>query len=80
MLLDNIDDIVKRVKDAYQKGADAYVSIHLNASTSSSVKGAEVYYHSASKEGENISQKVQDELVALGLYDREIKENDKYLK
>lgn len=74
----NIDDIQKRVKDAAAKGADAYVSIHLNASSSSSPKGAEVYYHSKSAAGKKLSQQVQDELVELGLQDREIKNNDAY--
>lgn len=75
---DNIDDIKQRVKWASEKGADVYVSIHLNASESTSAKGAEVYYHSESTEGKKISQKVQDELVEIGLYDRAIKSNDNY--
>ena len=74
----NIDDIKKRVKKAYELGADAYVSIHLNASESSAARGAEVYYYSSNSKGKNISQMVQEELTDLGLYDRKIKSNDSY--
>lgn len=75
---DNLDDIRKRVKDAASKGADAYVSIHLNAAESTSAKGAEVYYHSESTTGKKLSQQIQDELLELGLYDRKVKSNDAY--
>ena len=75
---DNLHDIRQRVKAAYEKGADAYVSIHLNASSSTSAKGAEVYYHSDSTTGKKLSQQVQDELLELGLNDRGVKINDKY--
>ena len=74
----NIDDIKKRVKAAYQKGADAFVSIHLNANDSTDQKGAEVYYYSSNSTGKGLSQKVQNELEEIGLYDRGIKKNDNY--
>ena len=78
---DNIDDIVKRVEWAKTKGADAFISFHLNSSTSSGAQGAEVYYPSGgnySNAGEKLAQKIQDELVELGLKDRGAKENGTY--
>ncbi len=75
---DNIDDIVQRVKWAKTKGANAFVSIHLNSFEQESANGAEVYYHSESKEGKALAQKIQDQLKALGLRNRGIKVNDDY--
>lgn len=74
----NVDDIAKRVKWAAEKDADVFVSIHLNASDSTSAKGAEVYYSKKSSDGKKLSQKIQNELVKVGLYDRKIKDNDAY--
>ncbi len=75
---DNIDDIKQRVKWAKSKGADAFVSIHLNSYDDASVSGAEVYYHSKSTSGKALAQKIQDQLKALGLKNRGIKINDAY--
>lgn len=72
----NILDIKERVKKANSLGADVFISFHLNASESSSPKGAEVYYHSKNTAGKNLAQKIQNELTALGIYDREIKSWD----
>ena len=44
----NILDIKKRVEWAKSKGADVFVSIHLNSFDNSTVHGAEVYYPSQS--------------------------------
>ncbi|MCF2681361.1 N-acetylmuramoyl-L-alanine amidase, partial [Faecalicatena contorta] len=79
----NIDDIKKRVNWAQSKGADVFVSIHLNSATVTSAKGAEVYYPSATHssvttEGKGLAQQIQNELVALGLYNRGVKSNDTY--
>ena len=78
---DNVDDIVKRVEWAKTKGADVFVSIHLNSSTASGAKGAEVYYPNSGKyssTGKELAQKIQDELVDLGLKDRGVKGNETY--
>lgn len=75
---DNLDDIEERVKWAKEKGADVFVSIHLNSSPSSSAKGAEVYYSKTSTPGKKLAQKIQTELVKVGLYNREIKNNGAY--
>ena len=74
---DNIDDIVKRVAYANSLGADAFVSIHLN-SFNKEAYGAEVYYHSQNNSGKELAQKIQTELVNLGLHDRKVKANDAY--
>lgn len=69
----------KRVDYAKSINADIYVSIHLNSSTASSANGAEVYYPNDNyvkwigDQGEELAQKVQKQLVELGLNDRGIK-------
>ena len=75
---DNIDDIKKRVEWAKSIGADVFVSIHLNSLDGSAAHGAEVYYPSKSSEGKELAQKIQDQLLELGLYDRKIKAEDAY--
>lgn len=77
-----------RVDYAKSVGADAYVSIHNNSATTTSAKGAMVFYPNAnynasiSQTGKELAQSIQDELVALGLYDRGIEirdaQDDKY--
>lgn len=70
-----------RPKIAAAKGANVFVSIHINsAPTVPSAKGAEVYYPNSSSynnaahvDGKNLSQNILDELVALGLTNRGIK-------
>lgn len=68
-----------RVKYAKGKNADIFVSIHINSTGYGTAYGAEVYYPnsnynaSISNEGKELAQKIQDELVQLGLKDREIK-------
>lgn len=74
----NLDDIRKRVQWAVEKGANIFVSIHLNSATVTSAKGAEVYYAASDKNGKNLAQKIQDELVKIGLSDRGIKSGDVY--
>ena len=74
----NVRDIEKRVQWAAEKGASSFVSFHLNSSTSSSPKGAEVYYPSSSSDGKSLAQKIENELVSLGLYNRGVKKNDTY--
>ena len=73
----NIDDIYKRTAWAKTKGADVFVSFHLN-SAGASVKGAEVYYPSSSSEGKALAQQIQSQLVALGLYNRGAKGDASY--
>ena len=71
-------DLDARVNYAKQKKADVLISFHIN-SAGASAHGAEVYYPNSSyrpdigSDGKALAQKIQDELVALGLYDRKIK-------
>ncbi len=74
----NILDIQNRVQAADEKGADAFISFHLNSWTTSSANGAEVYYHKSNPIGKNLAQKVQDELKKLGLYNRGVKNNEAF--
>ena len=74
----NILDIKERVKWASEKGADAFICFHLNSSTSSSPNGAQVFYPESSyagdvlaNEGAALANKIQQELVALGLNKRD---------
>ena len=73
---DNIDDIKQRTAWAKTKGADVFVSFHLNSNNSSIPNGAEVYYPKTSSGGAALAQKIQDELVALGLKNRGTKANE----
>ena len=65
-----------RVDYAASVNANLFVSIHLN---SGGGYGAEVYYPNSNyhsdigSEGQALAQSVQNELVALGIYNREIK-------
>ena len=71
-------DIEQRVADAAKAGASIYVSIHLNSSTSSSAKGAEVIYPNSSwkpqvgSDGKRLAELIEDELVGIGLERRAI--------
>lgn len=69
-------DIRKRVQKAVEQGADVIVSFHFNSSGSASANGAEVIYQNQSYdaavglESKELAEKIQKELVALGLKDR----------
>ena len=71
----NVTDIKKRVEWAKTKGANAFVSIHLNSSDKSAANGAEVYYPSTSSEGKNLAQDILNKLIALGLTNRGVRNN-----
>ncbi|NSC61485.1 N-acetylmuramoyl-L-alanine amidase, partial [Dorea formicigenerans] len=73
----NILDIKKRVEWAATKGADVFISIHLNSATPAA-KGAEVYYPSSSSDGKELAEDILNKLVALGLRSRGVKTNDEY--
>lgn len=67
-----------RVAAAARVGADYFVSIHLNSSTSISPNGAEVFYPNSNynasigADGANLAKNISRQLVALGLSDRGI--------
>ena len=80
--------IQKRVNAAADAGAQIFVSFHLNSSTSSSAKGAEVIVQnnnwkpSVGTDSKELGQAILDELVKVGLSDRGIytknAQQDKY--
>ena len=73
--------IAERVEFAQEKGADVFVSIHLNSDGGSgTAKGAEVYYPNANynvngsyEEGKELAEQILKQLTSLGLKDRGIK-------
>lgn len=59
---------------ANRAGADALISIHVNAHDLDAVVGTETYYHSNHPRSEHLAQEVQDRLVeGLGSRDRGIR-------
>ena len=75
--------LIERVRRAAEQGATVFVSIHINSAAATSAHGAEVWYPNDSSynkdahtTGKELSQKILDELTALGLSDRGIKTKD----
>ncbi len=81
---DTFIELEERSNIAARYGADLMISLHANASSSSSASGAEVYYPNGNyvhnyntavsyDQVKNLAQSIQNELVGLGLNDRGIK-------
>lgn len=76
------DCISRRAEAAAKAGAQIYVSFHLNSSTSSAAKGAEIivpnrnWKPEVGKEGEKLAEEIMDELVKIGLSERDIYSKD----
>lgn len=76
---DTTVSLEERVRIAKNYGADLFVSIHMNAASSSSAQGAEVYYPNAnynsdvSKEGKDVAENILKELTGLGLVNRNVR-------
>lgn len=72
-------DLIDRVMVAKKAGASYIISFHLNSVANTSAHGAEVYFPntsgnaSLSSNGQAMAKAIQNQLVALGLYDRGIK-------
>ena len=81
---ETLSSLSARVDRAVEHGAQVFVSIHINSASAASAKGAEVWYpnDSSYKKAEthdvakDLSQKILDELGALGLSKRGIKMKD----
>ena len=75
-------DIDQRVADAVAAGASVYVSFHLNSSTSSAAKGAEIIIPNTNwkpqvgNDGKKLATLIESELVGLGLEKRKIYSKD----
>lgn len=73
------EDMRKRVKIIDASNAKFAVSIHQNSFPSEAEKGAQVFYYSASEEGEKLAQILQSSLKKMDTTNRrEIKENNNY--
>ena len=55
-------DMSSRVEFINASGADLAVSIHQNSFTEESSKGAQVFYHTSSVEGEVLAKRIQEEI------------------
>ena len=72
-------DMEERVKIMNSAGAVLAVSIHQNSFTSESEKGAQVFYHEESDEGERAAEILQNHLKMVDQENRRnIKANDSY--
>jgi len=60
-------------------GANLFVSIHCNAATHDEAHGTETYYCAVSANGEHLAALIQEQIVALGLADRGIKNTGLYV-
>lgn len=66
-------DLGNRAKMINKSDAEIYLSIHLNSSTNSNWKGAQVFYDDINKNNENIAKLFQEEFNKNLSSDREIK-------
>lgn len=81
---DQTMELDERVEFAKSKKATLFVSIHMNSATTTAAKGAEVYYPNANgnygsdihEDGKEVAQNILDELVKLGLTNRNVKYKD----
>ncbi len=75
---DTFVELEERARRAKAWGADIFVSLHMNSATAGA-NGVEVYYpnrgHNADvhNKGEALARQIQNQLVSLGLNDRNIK-------
>ena len=59
----------ERAERANNLSADLLISVHLNANDESTAEGASTYYFGSSHSGEALAEKIQHQLVSLGLRD-----------
>lgn len=73
-------DLSRRSNMINRSLCDLYISIHLNADTSTTYHGAQVFYDSKVKENKKIAELIQEDLKQYLYTTREAKEkNDMYL-
>lgn len=74
-----LEDMKKRVALINDTAPNLVVSIHQNSYTDSSVKGAQVFYHTSSEQGRELALVMQEELYRLDEENRrQAKGNDTY--
>lgn len=62
-------DASERAQRANDIGADIFISLHLNEHDKTSAEGSSTYYFGGSSAGQELAERIQDELVGLGLKD-----------
>lgn len=75
-----VQDMKRRIELIEEAAPDIVVSIHQNSYSSASVRGAQVFFYTGSKEGEALAERIQDRMVQ-GLDPdnrRKAKANDSY--
>jgi len=72
------DDLYSRVKLINSSNCDLYISIHLNATTSSNWRGLQIFYSSINKENKLIAETVSDTLSQNIANVREVKLSNNY--
>ncbi|MHB1404356.1 MAG: N-acetylmuramoyl-L-alanine amidase family protein [Desulfitobacteriaceae bacterium] len=73
-------DLNYRIAIAQQSKADIFVSIHVNAATTSQKSGAETFYHFSSDSGKRLAETIQSELIKIpGMNRRVAKPADFYI-
>lgn len=73
-------DLNYRISLAKQANADAFVSLHLNATVGGLNSGAETFYYNQSIEGKRLAELIQEELVKVpGMNRRIAKPGDFYI-
>ena len=76
---EKISDMKQRVAKMNSEQPDAVISIHQNSYTDSSVKGAQVFYYSHSREGEAVAKILQESLQEIDPENhRQAKANETY--
>lgn len=73
------EDLKQRVMIINSGIADYFISIHLNAYTSTKVQGAQVFYQEKNKESKAIAEQIQTQLVEMTNTKLSIKEGDYYI-
>lgn len=56
------EDLRRRVEIANERGAEAYVSIHVNSFPSASSSGAQTFYQAGQEDGKFLAEAIQNEL------------------
>ncbi len=75
-------ELGERARRAKAWGANIFVSLHMNSATATAANGVEVYYPNRGynanvhNQGEALAQQIQNQLVGLGLSNRNIKFKD----
>ena len=69
-----LSDMRRREKIINESGGDAFISIHMNSFSDSSVSGAQVFYSANMEESKLLAEKIREKLIPL--YEK----NDRILK